>query len=244
MKFTNTEDLKDHIARLVEKENTFSKDLLEKYPDLFEKDKDGNAIMPSSGIYCPVGWQNMIESLCNCLDTYVKNHVNYVQINTHKHAIKSFIHKNIIVPIHNWLYEIVTPYKFFKGYKSKGFWVISEEIQKEVKSKYKTRLAIMEKLTKFSKFCYPKYEYVHPPVEPIKILQIKEKFGTLRFYHSGGDEQTRGMVRFVEHLSAYTCETCGENGNLSNKNHWYKTLCDKHANELNFKNEHPRTSSI
>ena len=46
-------------------------------------------------------------------------------------------------------------------------------------------------------------------VEPIKIKQVKEKFGTLRFYYQGGDDIIFGMVRMAESMSAKICEDCG-----------------------------------
>ena len=39
--------------------------------------------------------------------------------------------------------------------------------------------------------------------------QIKEKFGTLRFYAYGGDEKTAGMIEMAEALSGRMCEECG-----------------------------------
>ena len=44
--------------------------------------------------------------------------------------------------------------------------------------------------------------------------QVKEKFGTLRFYYTGGDDRIDGMVRMAESMSAVTCETCGAPGKL------------------------------
>lgn len=40
-------------------------------------------------------------------------------------------------------------------------------------------------------------------------LQIKEKFGALRLYYSGGDEYIAGVVAVIEKLSERTCEICG-----------------------------------
>jgi len=60
--------------------------------------------------------------------------------------------------------------------------------------------------------------------------QVKEKFGGLRFYYSGGDDQVFGMVRMAESWAAHTCETCGERGSLRHGG-WIRTLCDKHEAE-------------
>lgn len=60
--------------------------------------------------------------------------------------------------------------------------------------------------------------------------QVKEKFGTLRFYISGGDEYIHGLVSMAESMSAVTCEECGSPGHRRDGG-WIRTLCDKHENE-------------
>lgn len=64
----------------------------------------------------------------------------------------------------------------------------------------------------------------------VMAVQIKEKFGTLRFYTNGGDEQIRGMIRMAESMSAVTCEECGAPGKMRGRN-WIYTACDVHARE-------------
>ena len=71
----------------------------------------------------------------------------------------------------------------------------------------------------------------HLNITQIKIDQIKEKMGGLRFYISGGDETIRGMIWFAESLSYEICEKCGEKGELRNKLPWIVTLCNKHYQE-------------
>ena len=56
--------------------------------------------------------------------------------------------------------------------------------------------------------------------------QVKEKFGTLRFYYSGGDDVIEGMVSMAESISHRICEECGCPGD-PRKGSWIKTLCDK-----------------
>lgn len=62
---------------------------------------------------------------------------------------------------------------------------------------------------------------------PIKIVQIKEKFGGLRFYYDGGDDMIRGMVLFAEDLSYKICETCGSTKEVFHTSGWIKTICKK-----------------
>ncbi len=65
---------------------------------------------------------------------------------------------------------------------------------------------------------------------PFILTQVKEKFGTLRFYYDGGDQQIHGMVRMAEAMSAVTCEVCGNPGKIRG-NSWYYTACDEHTRE-------------
>lgn len=60
--------------------------------------------------------------------------------------------------------------------------------------------------------------------------QVKEKFGTLRFYTSGGDRLTQGMIWFAEGMSGRVCETCGKPGQRRGGG-WIRTLCDEHQVE-------------
>ena len=71
----------------------------------------------------------------------------------------------------------------------------------------------------------------------VSINQVKEKFGTLRIYFSGGNppEQDNKYATYVEgyigalgHMSRYICETCGAPGVLR-KASWVHTACDEHA---------------
>lgn len=66
-------------------------------------------------------------------------------------------------------------------------------------------------------------------VENFKVLQVKEKFGTLRFYCSGRTDTIQGLIFMAEEQSAVTCERCGKTGTLR-KGGWLATLCDEHAN--------------
>lgn len=70
---------------------------------------------------------------------------------------------------------------------------------------------------------------VPPEIPQVVAVQVKEKFGTLRFYYNGGDEYISGLVSMAEWASSVTCETCGERGKLRGSG-WVYTACDEHAN--------------
>jgi len=58
-----------------------------------------------------------------------------------------------------------------------------------------------------------------------QIDQIKEKFGGLRFYYSGGDDTIDGMVHLAESMSYGTCESCGSTNNVGRTQGWIYTVC-------------------
>lgn len=55
--------------------------------------------------------------------------------------------------------------------------------------------------------------------------QIKQKFGGLRVYYSGGDDHISGVISMAEEFSYKLCEVCGNKGKAS-KNSWIVVLCD------------------
>jgi hypothetical protein len=67
-------------------------------------------------------------------------------------------------------------------------------------------------------------------VPQVVVEQIKEKFGGLRFYYQGGDEQIHGMVRMAEAWAANCCEECCAPGTRRGGG-WIRTLCNKHEAE-------------
>ena len=63
---------------------------------------------------------------------------------------------------------------------------------------------------------------------PVRVNQVKEKFGGLRFYYTGGNDIIAGLVAFAEAMSMQICEICGDKGETDWKKPWVKTLCEKH----------------
>ena len=61
-------------------------------------------------------------------------------------------------------------------------------------------------------------------VPQVTLDQVKEKFGTLRFYYRGGDDYISGLVSMAESMSAITCESCGNPGKQT-RGGWIKTTC-------------------
>jgi hypothetical protein len=63
-------------------------------------------------------------------------------------------------------------------------------------------------------------------VPQVTLDQVKEKFGTLRFYYTGGDEYISGMVTLAEAMSGCTCESCGNPAERDSNGGWVHTICE------------------
>lgn len=76
-------------------------------------------------------------------------------------------------------------------------------------------------------FVERKEREIPKPVPQVIAVQVKEKFGGLRFYYTGGDDYINGMVRLAEIMSYRTCEKCGNIGEYKRRDRGYiQTLCD------------------
>ncbi|MEE9401010.1 MAG: hypothetical protein V3V32_03225 [Dehalococcoidia bacterium] len=61
------------------------------------------------------------------------------------------------------------------------------------------------------------------------VMQVKEKYGGLRFYVSGTEVEYLDLIQELEASSRTICESCGKagfNGTEGGNPHgWYKTAC-------------------
>ena len=64
-----------------------------------------------------------------------------------------------------------------------------------------------------------------------ELMQVKEKYGGLRFYVSSETDDVSNLIQRYEIYSEHICEVCGVFYTTKNRsfNGWYKTLCDKCA---------------
>jgi len=88
------------------------------------------------------------------------------------------------------------------------------------------------------------YKHIKMCPDQITVVQVKEKYGTLRFYTNtmGAlvneddpkewvvDHVMDGIIAHACYKSGMTCEICGERGRRYTSG-WHTTLCDKHAKE-------------
>lgn len=62
-------------------------------------------------------------------------------------------------------------------------------------------------------------------IRQVIAVQIKQKFGGLRFYYEGGNNIIGGMVQTIEYLSYHACEKCGTNQNVTATKGYVQVLC-------------------
>lgn len=63
--------------------------------------------------------------------------------------------------------------------------------------------------------------------------QVKEKFGGLRFYVTGGSDRHYAYIRMAEAMSYTTCEECGATQGVYRTSGWVHTTCRPCAAEHN-----------
>lgn len=77
----------------------------------------------------------------------------------------------------------------------------------------------------------------HNNYPQVEATQVKEKFGTLRFYYqTNASEEDKyserncryieGLISFAEFYSEFICENCGSMENVSQTKGWITTLCE------------------
>lgn len=190
----------------------FEEYLMGKYPDLFYKKEDGSLECPC-GAWVPEGWETIINELCGAITSYVKGSYKSERVITNKkYYFWAGCYKFL-----DWNHK-----QFIKLFPKYNKWEYN-----------KPYFAFAEKFR--AQYCkYVAFNKVYSP--PVKIDQIKEKFGGLRFYYSGGDDKVDGMVTFASYLCSKTCEVSGEKGELFSNGGWYRTLAPKLIEESPYNN--------
>lgn len=60
------------------------------------------------------------------------------------------------------------------------------------------------------------------------VIQVKEKFGGLRFYVNGATNADNALISDAEIAASKTCEVCGKPGKIFDNHKWLKTVCEEH----------------
>lgn len=69
-----------------------------------------------------------------------------------------------------------------------------------------------------------KQDWVHP--QQVTCVQMKEKFGGLRFYTNVADETVDGMIDLATYICSKICQHCGTRENLGKTNGWISICCE------------------
>jgi len=64
----------------------------------------------------------------------------------------------------------------------------------------------------------------------VSVHQVKEKYGELRFYIEGGNDEVDKLINEAEEKSYKTCEVCGRPGKTKGKG-WLRTTCKEHEKD-------------
>lgn len=205
-------------------DNNFQKLITDSFPNLFDKNEVGEPVI-RSGCGCPTGWDSLVYEALESINLYTSYSSLPVKINT------EFFWKydTFWKPVYNYIWkfldtdDISLKERIFQSNTPKRFWrLINKKRQDDDKSKktYKLR----EQLNKIDEWLIDsRTRYTSIPVKPVKVDQIKEKFGTLRIYITGGDEYVRGIIGFAEFKSSRTCMFTGEEGERGSINGWIVT---------------------
>lgn len=174
---------------------------MDTYPHLFYKNEKSESVCPG-GVWAPEGWHHIIDELCGAMQRYINcTSRSELKVNNKLYYFWKFL-RDALDELH--LFIILKLFKKLNTAKFNKGWL-------DVIKKFNTKAGK-----------YATYVYKRPP--DVKIDQIKEKFGDLRFYISGGDKQIEGMISFAEYLCRRTCEVSGEKGELHIRGSWFKTL--------------------
>jgi hypothetical protein len=210
----------------LEDEDKFEQMLMDKYPALFHE-VDGKPIPPECGISCPKGWEKIVDDLCAAINERTTSTFTYKIKKNKEYHIRLGL---VLMKIKSYLYKKFNPYKGIRS--AIRFNSPKPEEMARAKKKLSYKFFRLFELA-YCTLTNDAYEKV-PVSPPIKIAQVKEKFGTLRFYYDGGDDQIRGMVEFVEYLSSKICQETGEKGQLCKRRGTYATFSIDKAKELGY----------
>ena len=174
--------------------------LCEKYPKIFgDRNKSMKETCMCWGFEHGDGWFNIINAMCSS----IQHHIDWSRTNRNdalrfNRALRCALTKQ----------DKTSLIKFFTyGKNDPGSWAIKSA---------EAAIASAE------------YREVPAACPQVVAEQVKEKFGTLRFYYRGGDEYVRGVVDMAENMSSITCEACGNPGECIDGG-WIRTLCEEHV---------------
>jgi hypothetical protein len=179
--------------------------LCKKYPKIF---RDRHAPMTQTamcwGFDCGDGWYNIIDAMCSNVQWHIdQSRKNRLRTLRYNRALKRALNGDNIALI-----------KYYN-------WGLSERNREWA---MRNAEHDVEEAT---------FRIVPEICPQVVATQVKEKFGTLRFYYYGGDDYCRGAESMAASMTARTCEDCGNPGKLLTQG-WHRTLCETHAKEQGY----------
>jgi hypothetical protein len=133
-------------------------------------------------------------------------------------------------------------FETYPNYFGTNFYIECEDGWYDILDTMLYTIKIHENQMNQIKELYPdgKTEYIQ-----LYFLQIKEKFGTLRIYATGGNFYTRGVIDMAERMGSRICEFSGNKGKIRNKRidpetgetfpAWVKCMSDDVAKKEGYK---------
>ena len=180
--------------------------LCKRYPKIF---RDRHAPMTQTamcwGFDIGDGWFNIIDRMCRSMQWHIDgSRKDRARALRYNRAVKRAMNGD--------LEPLIKYHTYGKGLKAHEYAVkwTNEDVERGLK-----------------------FRDVPKACPQVVASQVKEKFGTLRFYYYGGDEYCHGVESLADSMSAVTCEDCGTPGKLLTQG-WLRTLCETHAKEQNY----------
>ena len=183
-------------------------ELCKKYPKIF-RDRHGDMRSTAMcwGFDCGDGWYNLIDKMCSV----IQGHIN----NTRAQRARALRYNRALCrAVKGDLRPLQMHFTYGRNATEPSEYGIKEAAK------------VLEDIE-------PQCRQVPSACPQVIATQVKEKYGTLRFYYWGGDEYCSGVESMAESMSAVTCEVCGSRGMLRHGG-WIRALCDEHAKEAGY----------
>jgi hypothetical protein len=206
----------------------FEKRKNRKNPEIYGKTIEPIYDLMVFGLMVGDGWYDLLDKLC----FKIQNHLIKINKMTHREYCDKFI----------------TP-------KLEELKRDMEKYGDEIKIKVAGGTTTYFLRTKYDNLLRDRDELLRDPEKKLeidlKVDEVKEKFGGLRFYYTGGDFYIEELVSKAEEASYTICEVCGSKGKLCSNSYrviykngeffkipsnggWLKTLCRNHAKESHY----------
>lgn len=209
----------------MESRKEFEKRMTEKYPLLYEDMYgDPRETIMSFGFDIGPGWYSIIEELSEGLEKLIKPIRDKAMADPKAKCARCCRGKKW-----HWFFYFIMSVKYFFTNKLRAVKLLPAEIKRAKFFKYSVwnRMKFSFLLLKWYRPCR-RFVLSHP-----RALQVKEKFGSLRFYMTSNTDEIDDLIDKAEEKSYKTCEECGCPGKLRNGG-WMTTLCDSCAKKKGY----------